>query len=703
MPKQPLLSIGLIVKNEIRCLERCLKSLEPLRQAIPCQVVVADTGSTDGTRAVAERYADVLFDFPWTGSFADARNAVLDRCTGVWYLTVDADEWLEDISPLKEFLTGPDGKKHTMVTSIQRNYRDQAQKTYTDSFVIRMAKRMGGALRYKDPIHEVLYFTDQTAEQTIALPRFILHHDGYLYENKEDMRAKSERNMMLLRAELEKTPRDLRRLVQCVESSLDLGEREGYVRRMREILAAGEGRENPWWITAYQCCIKTYLTLGYHQQVLDCLEEAKSVAPDSFPIRLDGEGYAMQAAYLMGNYAVAAEHGLAWEAAMAGVDRGEDLQQLERFCCKLETAGGDMQSKLRAILADCLGKEGRTEEMEGVLSRIDLDNLSEADVPALLNGVLESGVGADFLGRFWDHAMALDQEGDSRGEERLQLACTWFRTRFPVGEEPKTGAQTLAALGDRAPGQSARMLLADGAEDLEAVWEQVEDWLWIFPEVYLRRMEFGQSFPVSFLCQPSEQLAAIVSTMTEAGGETMARTAMRWLSQAPTPESANELTWQLDLITGALRSHDWSEENELGSALCALYADLSDTYLDNFYNPELLNEEDICALPGMMRFAWYYRQVRAAQAQGDELGYVRALRQALKNAKGMKGMVDFLLQHPPKSAAQKQLQELAEQVRAILARYPADDPAVAALKRSEAYQRVAHLLEGQDDQPENDK
>ena len=121
MPKQPLLSIGLIVKNEIRCLERCLKSLEPLRQAIPCQVVVADTGSTDGTRAVAERYADVLFDFPWTGSFADARNAVLDRCTGVWYLTVDADEWLEDISPLKEFLTGPEWSRPSNATTGTRH------------------------------------------------------------------------------------------------------------------------------------------------------------------------------------------------------------------------------------------------------------------------------------------------------------------------------------------------------------------------------------------------------------------------------------------------------------------------------------------------------------------------------------------------------------------------------------------------------
>ena len=47
---QPLLSIGMIVKNEERCLEKCLKALEPLRQAIPCELVIADTGSTDKQR-----------------------------------------------------------------------------------------------------------------------------------------------------------------------------------------------------------------------------------------------------------------------------------------------------------------------------------------------------------------------------------------------------------------------------------------------------------------------------------------------------------------------------------------------------------------------------------------------------------------------------------------------------------------------------
>ena len=63
--EKAVLSIGIIFKNEIRCLERCLKSLQPLRDKIPCEVVMADTGSEDGSREVAEKYADILIDFPW--------------------------------------------------------------------------------------------------------------------------------------------------------------------------------------------------------------------------------------------------------------------------------------------------------------------------------------------------------------------------------------------------------------------------------------------------------------------------------------------------------------------------------------------------------------------------------------------------------------------------------------------------------------
>ena len=100
----PFFSIGMIFKDEIRCLERCLKSLQPLRDAVPCELVMADTGSSDGSREIATKYADILFDFPWVDDFSAARNAVMDRCSGQWYFTIDADEWLtDDIAELIAF------------------------------------------------------------------------------------------------------------------------------------------------------------------------------------------------------------------------------------------------------------------------------------------------------------------------------------------------------------------------------------------------------------------------------------------------------------------------------------------------------------------------------------------------------------------------------------------------------------------------
>lgn len=41
---------------------------------------------------VSKRY--ILFDFPWINDFAAARNAVMDRCSGEWYMSIDCDEWV---------------------------------------------------------------------------------------------------------------------------------------------------------------------------------------------------------------------------------------------------------------------------------------------------------------------------------------------------------------------------------------------------------------------------------------------------------------------------------------------------------------------------------------------------------------------------------------------------------------------------------
>ena len=58
-------------------------------------------------------------------------------------------------------------------------------------------------------------------------------------------------------------------------------------------------------------------------------------------------------------------------------------------------------------------------------------------------------------------------------------------------------------------------------------------------------------------------------------------------------------------------------------------------------------------------------------------------------------MVEFLINHTPElKTPSEELSALAEQIQAILSKFPPENPAVAALKASPAYQRVASLVEG---------
>ena len=84
-------SAAMIVRNEERSLARCL---EQLQHAVD-EIVIVDTGSTDGTVEIAKRYSKVrLFHSPWTDDFAAARNVSLQHVTSDWVICVDADDYL---------------------------------------------------------------------------------------------------------------------------------------------------------------------------------------------------------------------------------------------------------------------------------------------------------------------------------------------------------------------------------------------------------------------------------------------------------------------------------------------------------------------------------------------------------------------------------------------------------------------------------
>ena len=85
-------TIGLvmIVKNEGRSLEKCLSRI---RQLVD-EIYITDTGSTDETLKIAEKYQAHVSYFKWNNDFSAARNHALAQSKCDWNLVLDADEYL---------------------------------------------------------------------------------------------------------------------------------------------------------------------------------------------------------------------------------------------------------------------------------------------------------------------------------------------------------------------------------------------------------------------------------------------------------------------------------------------------------------------------------------------------------------------------------------------------------------------------------
>lgn len=85
------LSVIIITKNEAANIRDCLNSVRFANQWI-----IVDSGSTDGTQAIArELGATVIETADWPG-FGPQKNRALDAADGDWILSIDADERIPD-------------------------------------------------------------------------------------------------------------------------------------------------------------------------------------------------------------------------------------------------------------------------------------------------------------------------------------------------------------------------------------------------------------------------------------------------------------------------------------------------------------------------------------------------------------------------------------------------------------------------------
>lgn len=199
-----IFSIGMIVKNEEKYLEKCLTALKPILENVDSELIIADTGSTDRTVEIAKKFTDNVFHFEWINDFAAARNSTLDRAQGEWYMFLDADEIIKDCTELIEFFNSGEYKKYGSASIVIRNYNDLAKMDLFNNISLKRLTALQNGVRFTKAIHE--HF-DRDILPCRNLTNTIADHYGYVYKDGDKIldtaKIKTSRNLELLFQELE--------------------------------------------------------------------------------------------------------------------------------------------------------------------------------------------------------------------------------------------------------------------------------------------------------------------------------------------------------------------------------------------------------------------------------------------------------------------------------------------------------------------
>lgn len=165
------LSVVIITKNEEANLAR---TLESVRWA--GELIVVDSGSTDGTLEVARAFGAKTFVEEWKG-FAAQKNSALDKATGDWVLSLDADEEVSAglAAELQQRLAGSAGAAGFYLK--RRNLflgRWMRHGGLWPDAKLRLFRR--GAARFEPrPVHEDARLLDPAA-RAATLTHPLIHH-----------------------------------------------------------------------------------------------------------------------------------------------------------------------------------------------------------------------------------------------------------------------------------------------------------------------------------------------------------------------------------------------------------------------------------------------------------------------------------------------------------------------------------------------
>lgn len=208
-------ALCVIARDEAAALPGLLASVQDAVQ----HIIVVDTGSADGTVALAREAGAQVVETPWTADFSAARNAALPALAASgarWMLVLDADERLapgagaalaaavaaDDFDRgLVPFHNASDAAAAPAAVLSGRSRRGEPT-------LLARLFRVGPGLRYAGAVHERVpadWLGRPSRDRVLAGVDVI--HLGYA-DDRDDQEAKAARNLVLLRQQCAAAPDD---------------------------------------------------------------------------------------------------------------------------------------------------------------------------------------------------------------------------------------------------------------------------------------------------------------------------------------------------------------------------------------------------------------------------------------------------------------------------------------------------------------
>jgi len=507
-------------------------------------------------------------------------------------------------------------------------------------------------------------------------------------------RPKRERNMALLRTLLEKEPDNLLVRLQCVESSAGKEQEEF----LRAAVAGVEEKLSNWEnigpaIYRYAVAYANAFNLPDYDQW-----EARSLElfPNSMFTRIDTGALRFQRAIDAKRYGDAIPIGKDYLRALREYRSGENRKN-DLLFSSLMSISASKETEIRINLADALYEEGRYAEARGLLPTVDFQGLSDKDFMRCVTiGLNIQAHSKENIGQVMQEYWARIQDAPARQKTLSGISAVVFSPDYLKMEEEGGLRHAYTAFlpleGKCMLGDAAALMEKDKPAALDKILARYPDWSALPNVAVVKALERGAAVPVMTV----EEMEKLVNHFVS---EKVDITALALRASERPDSDAQALCWARTLMLVAVRSYAWSG-GERDMVLAKAFVRVEREFISHYYAPELLNEPNLPILPSMHRFGWYCIRAFDAKEAGDRSQYVKLLRAGLNTCPQMKKMVDALLNrleqerhHAVIATAPPELMALAEQVRSLLNSYPSNDPAVAALKQSDAYQKVAWLIE----------